>query len=184
MEFAIPWENWNVKEVQYGLAQTNTRIDNGLFVPIFYSNQLIRCQAFHLLSPILVMNDDIENKQTGTFIVVRIPKDSEFAKKVKELDAQNLQEAVKNKNIWWSTASKHTYHSSLRNHSSGDLEWQIQVPDSGIFTCFDCTRKKWFASNESGLTRRKWRILVRTSGLWIDQHGFGMDWKLIGAFVE
>lgn len=184
MEFSIPWENWNVKEVQYGLSQTNTRIENGLFVPIFYSNTLIRCQAFHLLSPLLVMNDSIEQKAAGTYINMRIPKDSEFGKRMKELDAQNLQEANKNKSIWWSNNNRHVYHSSLKTLSSGDIEWSIQVPESGIFTCFDSVRKSWYASNESGLVKRHWRIMVRTSGLWIDQNGFGMDWKLIGAFVE
>jgi hypothetical protein len=185
MEFSIPWENWVVSDIQYGLSQTNTRIENGLFVPIFYSNSEVRCQAFHVMSPPLTLHDKIESNNAGTYVSVKIPKESEFGKKLKEFDAQNVAHAALNKNSWWAGNRTTNYRSVLSSNSMGELEWRIQIPDSGIFSCFDMQRKSWFASNESGLSRsRQWRILARTSGLWVDQGAFGMEWKLIGAFVD
>jgi len=185
MEFSIPWETLNVSDVQYGLAQTNTRIDNGLFVPLFYANNEIRCQALHLLTPLLPVSDKIESNHIGTYLTLKVSKDGEFAKKLRELETQNLHHATLNRSTWSSSNRILTYKSAITLTTTGDLEWRIQIPDSGIFTCFDNQRKSWFASNESGLTKtRSWRILARTSGLWIDQSSFGMEWKLIGAFID
>jgi hypothetical protein len=183
MEFAVPWERLTVSDVQYGLSQINTRIENGLFIPVYYANRDIRCQALHLLSPSILITDRIDANSVGTFITVRIPHDSEFGKKLQDLDNQNIQHAILHKTSWGS--QRLNYKSSLSQLPDGDLDWRIQIPDSGVFSCFDTQRKSWFASNESGLTKtRTWRILARSSGLWVDPVGFGMDWKLIGAFVD
>jgi hypothetical protein len=185
MEFSIPWENLTVSDIHYGQAQANTRIENGLFVPIFYSNTEIRCQALHILTPLIPLSERIDANSVGAYLTVRVPKDTEFAKKLRDLEAQNLQHATLNRMAWWSNQRPPTYKTAITQLGGGDLEWRIQIPDSGIFSCFDTQRKSWFASNESGLTKtRSWRLLVRTSGLWIDQTAFGMEWKLIGAFVD
>jgi hypothetical protein len=185
MEFCIPWENWIVENIQYGLSQTNTRIDNGLFVPIYYADRSVRCQAFHILSLPLSISEKIEATNLGTFLVINIDKDCEFGKKLKEFELRNMAHATHNKSLWWpSNSSKAmTYKTALTTLASGNLEWRIQIPDSGIFSCYDTLRKSWFASNEPGLANRKFKILARTSGLWVDQSGFGMEWKLIGTFV-
>jgi hypothetical protein len=183
MEFSIPWQNWNIEDIQYGLSQTNTRIDNGLFVPIYFADKNVKCQAFHLLSPELTIQDT-ESTNEGIYIIIKIPKDSEFCKKLREFDDRNLHEASKNQSGWWANSSKQiSYKTALKNLPSGETEWRLQIPDSGIFSCYDTQRKSWYASNESGLAKRNWKILARTSGLWINQTSFGMDWKLIGAFV-
>ena len=185
MEFSIPWENLTVPDIQYGLAQTNTRIENGLFVPIFYANKEIRCQALHILTPLLPLSDRVDANSNGTYLTLRVSKDLEFYSKLLQLESQNLRHASLNRATWSTQQRVHTYKSAITQLQNGDLDWRIQIPDSGIFSCFDTHRKSWFASSESGLTKtRTWRILARTSGLWIDQAAFGMDWKLIGAFVD
>jgi hypothetical protein len=183
MEFGIPWQNWNIDDVQYGSAQLNTRIDNGLFVPIFFLNKNVKCQALHILSPEMIIQET-ESTNDGMYIIVKIPKDSEFVIKLKEFDERNLQQATDFKSTWWTnTSSIISYKTALKTLESGDIEWRLQIPDSGIFSCYDLQRKSWYASNESGLIKRKWKILARTSGLWINNNSFGMEWKLIGAFV-
>jgi hypothetical protein len=143
----------------------------------------VKCQAFHLLSPELTIQDT-ESTNEGIYIIIKIPKDSEFCKKLREFDDRNLQEAAQNQSSWWSNLSKQiSYKTALKNHPNGETEWRLQIPDSGIFSCYDTQRKSWYASNEAGLAKRNWKILARTSGLWINQTSFGMDWKLIGAFV-
>jgi len=185
MEFCIPWENWNVEDIQYGLSQSNTRIENGLFVPIFYADRTVKCQAFHILSPPLTISETVEATNQGTFLVVNIPKDSMFGEKLKGFKTHNMNHATRNQTTWWASNIQKSisYKTALTTLDSGDLEWRIQIPDSGIFTCYDTQRKSWYASNEAGLVNRQWKILARTSGLWIDQHAFGMEWKLIGTFV-
>jgi hypothetical protein len=185
MEFAIPWQNLNIDDIQYGLSQNNTRIDDGLFVPIYYADKNVRCQAVHILTPELIIRD-IESCDDGIYLNFLIPTNSDFLKKLKELDLRNLQEADTHKNTWWPKNKFLTdisYKTVLKTLSNGQTEWRLQIPDSGIFSCYDTARKSWYASNESGLQKRKWKILGRTSGLWINQNSFGMDWKLIGAFV-
>jgi len=184
MEFSLPWQNWEIEDIQYGLFQTNTRIENGLFVPIYYTDKTVKCQALHVLSPVLTIVDTKSNVD-GTFIILKIPKDNEFAEKLKQFDQRNIDQATHNQNMWWAKNAPKplSYKTALKTLINGDLEWQVQIPDSGIFSCFDTQRKAWYASNESGTAKRKWKILVRTSGLWVDQSSFGMEWKLIGAFV-
>jgi hypothetical protein len=183
MEFCIPWQNWNIEDVQYGISQTNTRIENGLFIPIYFADKNVKCQAFHLLSPELI-RQDIETTKEGIYIIVKIPKNNDFAKKLKEFDDRNLETASKYQSEWWAkSASQIVYKTALKNLPTGEVEWRLQIPDSGIFSCYDTSRKSWYASNESGLEKRKWKILARTSGLWVNETSFGMDWKLIGAFV-
>lgn len=183
MEFCIPWQNWNIEDIQYGISQTNTRIENGLFIPIYFADKNVKCQAFHLLSPELT-KQDIETTNEGIYIIVKMPKNSDFSKKLKEFDERNLQTASKHQSEWWVKSSKQIiYKTALKNLPTGEIEWRLQIPDSGIFSCYDTKRKSWYASNESGLEKRKWKILARTSGLWINETSFGMDWKLIGAFV-
>jgi len=185
MEFCIPWENWETEHIQYALSQENTRVDNALFVPIYYMDRLVKCQALHILSPTLSISDKIEATNLGTFIVVHIDKNSEFGKKLNSFENRNMEHATQNQSTWWplNATSKIMYKTALITLPSGNLEWRIQIPDSGIFSCYDTQRKSWFASNESGLVNRKWKIVARISGLWVDQKAFGMEWKLIGAFV-
>jgi len=182
MEFCIPWQRLNVPDIQYGLSQINTRIENGLFVPIYYSDKNVKCQALHLLSPALqvIGTDPTKN---GTFLVLKVPGSIEFAQKLLEFELRNLNHATKNQNMWWANKSNLSYKTAITKLPAGDLEWRIQIPDSGIYSCFDTTRKSWYASNESGLAKRSCRVLARTSGLWIDNQAFGMEWKLIGAFA-
>jgi len=185
MEFGIPWQNWNINDIQYGLSQSNTRIEDGLFVPIYFSDKYVKCQAFHLLSPELTIHE-METANDGIFLHFKIPKDSEFSRKMREFDQRNLHEAEDFKEGWWPKnriTNPISYKTALKTLQNGDLEWRLQIPDSGIFSCYDTQRKSWYASNESGLMKRKWKILARTSGLWINHNSFGMDWKLIGAFV-
>ena len=180
MEFGIPWQNWNIEDIQYGNVQSNTRIENGLFVPVYFADKHVKCQAFHLLSPELTIQE-IENTRDGTFIILKIPSTTDFGKKLKAFDEHNLQKAEE----WFTThnSQKITYKTALKNLPNGDLEWRMQIPDSGVFSSYDSQRKGWYASNEAGLVNRKWKILARTSGVWIIDSSFGMDWKLIGAFV-
>lgn len=180
MEFSIPWQNWNIEDIQYGASQVNTRIENGLFVPIYFADKNVRCQAFHLLSPELIIHE-IETTHEGMYAVIRIPKMSEFANKLRAFDERNLQQAAGFQTAWF-TKPAVSYKSALKNIDK-EVEWRLQIPDSGIFSCYDTVRKSWYASNETGLVKRKWKILARTSGLWINQSSFGMEWKLIGAFV-
>lgn len=183
MEFSIPWQNWNIEDVQYGLSQVNTRIESGLFVPIYFSDKNVKCQALHILSPELSIQG-IEATNDGMYIIVKIPKESEFGVKLKDFDERNLQQADSFKSIWWTNPTiLISYKTALKKMENGDVEWRLQIPDSGIFSCYDTQRKSWYASNESGFLKRKWKILARTSGLWINQNSFGMEWKLIGAFV-
>jgi hypothetical protein len=184
MEFCVPWQNWSIEDIHYGVQQVNTRIDNGLFVPIFYANQNLRCQAFHVLTPALDIKDIDSSNPNAVFLKVRMDADTDFGKRLLEFDERNLQLATTNKTIWWSDKSKkQTYHTAVKILPKNRIEWQIQIPDSGIFTCYDTQRKSWYASNESNLQGRKWKLVARTSGLWIDNTSFGMEWKLIGAFV-
>jgi len=182
MEFCIPWQRWNTEDIHYGLHQVNTRIENGLFVPIYYANQSLRCQAIHVLTPALDIST-VENGSNGVFLKVTLSADSEFGKRLLEFDEKNLAQATINKSLWWTNKqSKLSYETAVKRLPSG-IEWKIQIPDSGIFTCFDTKRKCWYASNESALQGREWKLVARTSGLWIDSSSFGMEWKLIGAFV-
>ena len=153
-------------------------------MPVYYANQNIRCQALHLLTPSLEIIGQ-ENSPSGVFLRILVPGASEFASRLQEFDAKNLQQATSNKNSWWITKSAKPleYQTSIKRLATGDIEWSVQIPESGIFSSYDTKRKTWFASNESGLQKRKWKIVVRTSGLWIDSTAFGMEWKLIGAFV-
>ena len=186
MEFSIPWQNLNIEDIQYGNAQSNTRIENGFFVPIYFADKHVRCQAFHLLSPELTIQE-IETTRDGVFIILKIPKTTDFGKKLKAFDERNLQNAEECRKEWFSTGKSEqtiTYKTALKNLPNGDLEWRLQIPDSGVFSCYDSSRKGWYGSNESGLVNRKWKILARTSGLWIIDSSFGMDWKLIGAFAS
>ena len=183
MEFCIPWQRWNTDDIHYGLHQTNTRIEDGLFIPIYYANQNIRCQAFHVLTPELEIKS-IDNGSTGVFVKVILNKDDEFSKRLVEFDEKNLAHAALHKTLWWDTKkTKLSYETAVKRLPDGVIEWKVQIPDSGIFSCFDTKRKCWYASNESALQGRKWKLVVRTSGLWIDANSFGMEWKLIGAFV-
>lgn len=182
MEFCIPWQRLNVQDIQFGLSQTNTRIENGLFIPIYYSDKNVKCQAVHLLSPPLQISG-IDSTKNGTFLVIKLPGSTEFANKILEFELRNLAHATKNQNIWWTNKSNLSYKTAITKLQSGDLEWRVQIPDSGIYSCFDTVRKSWYASNESGLAKRNCKILARTSGLWVDQQAFGMEWKLIGAFA-
>jgi hypothetical protein len=171
MEFSIPWQNWNIEDIKYGLAQNNTRIENGLFVPIYFSDKNVTCQAFHVLTPEVVIKD-VETIHDKMFLVLKLSDANNFGLKLGQFDQKNLEYGK------ILTLGAIEYQSALK----GD-EWYIQIPDSGIFSCYDTKRKSWYASNEAGLLKRKWRILARTSGLWINQTNYGMDWKLIGAFV-
>ena len=182
MEFCIPWQNWNVEDVQYGLSQTNTRIENGLFIPIYYSDKNVKCQAVHLLSPPLSIIS-IDSSKIGTFLVIRINKGTDFAKKILDFETRNLNQASRNQHSWWNQEKKIAYKTALTKYESGDIDWRVQVPDSGVYSAFDTTRKSWYASTESGLAKRQIKILARASGLWVDTNAFGMEWKLIGAFV-
>ena len=183
MEFCIPWQRLNVPDIQYGLSQTNTRIDNGLFIPIYYSDKNVKCQALHLLSPALQVLG-IDSTKNGTFLIVSVSGLTEFAKRLLDFELRNLAHATKNQKIWWhQDKSNLSYKTAITKLANGDLEWRIQIPDSGIYSCFDTNRKSWYASNESGLAKRQMKVLARTSGLWVDQTAFGMEWKLIGAFV-
>jgi hypothetical protein len=183
MEFCIPWQNWNIEDIQYGIYQNNTRIENGFFVPIYFADKYVKCQAFHLMTPELTINETDLTHETN-YLHFKIPKNSDFEKKIREFDLRNLSEAEKFKEAWWPKNNNQiSYNTALKSLSSGDTEWRLQIPDSGIFSCDDTVRKCWYTSNESGLAKRKWKIMVRTSGLWINQNSFGMDWKLIGAFV-
>ena len=183
MEFCIPWQNWSNNDIQYGLHQVNTRIDNGLFVPIFYANQNVRCQAFHLLTP-LIETIGIETTANGTFLKIVIPQAHEFTQRLIELDERNLQQATTNRSQWWTQKGLMQYQTAVKRvESNKTVEWRIQIPDSGSFSCFDTLRKSWSQSNEPPCQKRKWKFVVRTSGLWIDNHSFGMEWKLIGAFA-
>jgi len=182
MEFSIPWQNWNVEDIQYGAAQTNTRIEEGLFVPIYFADKNVKCQAFHVMTPELTIQES-ETTKEGVFVILKIPQTTDFGKKLKEFDERNLNHAADFKSTWWSNENI-AYKTALKNLPNGELEWRLQIPDSGIFSCYDTSRKGWYGSNESGLTnKRKWKIMARTSGLWINETSFGMDWKLIGAFV-
>lgn len=180
MEFCIPWQRWNIKDIQYGLSQTNTRIENGLFVPIYYTDKNVKCQAVHLLSPALQISG-IESTTNGTFIIVKVLINTEFGAKLMEFETHNQNQAIKNQ--YWLIKPSLIYKTGLIAINKDELEWRVQIPDTGIYSCFDCIRKSWYASNESGLTKRSCRIVARTSGLWIDKVAFGMEWKLIGAFV-
>jgi len=182
MEFCIPWQRWNIPDIQYGLSQTNTRIENGLFVPIYYSDKNVKCQAVHLLAPAFTVQG-IDATKNGTFLVIKVPAKAEFASKLLDFETRNLNLATKNQHAWWPNKTSLSYKTALTTLQNGDLEWRIQIPDSGIYSCFDSVRKSWYASNESGLARRECRVLARTSGLWIDHSAFGMEWKLIGAFI-
>lgn len=181
MEFCIPWKNWIVNDVQYGLYQLNTRIDGGLFVPIYYSDKNVKCQAVHLLSPPLNIVG-LDSTKMGTFLVLRINKDSDFGQKLLDLDTHNLNHAARNQHNWWNQEKLISYKTALNKYDNGDIDWRVQVPDSGVYSAFDTIRKSWYASNESGLSKRQAKILARTSGMWVDPLAFGMDWKLIGAF--
>jgi hypothetical protein len=182
MEFCIPWQNWDTDDIKYGLSQANTRIENGLFVPIYFADKNVKCQAFHLLSPELTFQN-IETTNEGMFIVLKIPETSEFIKKLRMFDDKNLELATNNQNEWWPNNPGEISYKTAMTKVKEETEWRLQIPDSGIFSCYDTQRKSWYASNESGLNKRKWKILARTSGLWINNNSFGMDWKLIGAFV-
>ena len=182
MEFCIPWQNWNIEDIHYGLHQVNTRIESGLFVPIYYTNQTIRCQAFHVLTPALEIRGT-EYGANGVYLKIHVEQESDFAKALLAFDDRNLTHATGNKNLWWPQKKGLQYQTAIKQLPSGDLEWRVQIPETGIFTCFDTKRKCWYASNESNLENRKWKIVARTSGLWIDANSFGMEWKLIGAFV-
>lgn len=181
MEFSIPWQNWNVNNVQYGIRQTNTRITDGLFIPIYYNERYIRCQALHLYTPELIIKE-IVSLTNGTYAVVEIDKNSPFFEKILEFEQQNQNLADKNKSTWWSENINPIYKSAFSKSTSSML-WHIQIPDSGIFSCYDTQRKSWYASNEEGLKEKKWRLLARTSGVWVDSTSYGIDWKIIGAFV-
>jgi hypothetical protein len=182
MEFSIPWQKWNVEDIQYGLAQINTRIEGGLFVPIYFVDNNVKCQAFHVLTPELTIQE-IETTKSGVFAILKIPHKNDFGKRLQEFDVRNLQHAAKFKSTWGSSENV-SYETGLKKLQNGDLEWRLQIPDSGIFSCYDTSRKSWYGSNEAGITsKRHWKIMARTSGLWINQGSFGMDWKLIGAFV-
>ena len=180
MEFCIPWQRWNIQDIQYGLSQTNTRIESGLFVPIYYTDKNVKCQAVHLLSPPLQIVR-IDAIRDGTYLVVKVPLQSEFGLKIMEFESRNKNHAAKNQQVWSKPIL--SYKSALLNSNKEEIEWRIQIPDTGIYSCFDTVRTSWYASNESGLAKRNCRILARTSGLWIDHTQFGMDWKLIGAFA-
>jgi hypothetical protein len=182
MEFCIPWQNWNVDNVQYGMRQSNTRIVNGLFIPIYYNERYIRCQALHLYTPEMILKD-ILCLSSGTFAVMELDKNNPFCEKITSFEKQNKTVAEKNKAIWWENCpGEYTYKSAFEETETG-LLWQIQIPDTGVFSCYDTNRKSWYASNEEGLCNKKWRVLARTSGLWVDNLNYGIDWKIIGAFV-
>jgi hypothetical protein len=181
MEFCIPWKNLIVDDVQYGLSQVNTRIQGGLFIPIYYADKNVKCQAVHLLTPPLKIIGLDPNKN-GTFLVVRIDKDIEFGSKLLDFDTHNLNHATRNQHNWWNQEKQISYKTALTKYDNGDIDWRIQVPDSGVYSAFDWVRKSWYASNESGLGDRQPKILARTSGIWVDSNSFGMDWKLIGAY--
>lgn len=182
MEFCIPWQNWNVEDVQYGLSQVNTRIDKGLFVPIYYSDKNVKCQAVHLLSPPLTITG-IDPSKSGTFVVMRVNKGTEFAAKLLDFETRNMNQASRHQHSWWNQEKQITYKTALTKYENGDIDWRIHVPDSGIYSAFDTVRKTWYASTESGLVKRQIKVLARASGLWVDPVAFGMEWKLIGAFV-
>ena len=183
MEFCVPWQSWSANDIHYGLHQVNTRIDNGLFVPIYYANQVVRCQAFHIVSPI-IDSLIIESTQNGTFIKIVLPADHDFAKRLVDLDERNLQQATINKHQWWSHKGQMQYQTAVKRvESNKTVEWKIQIPDTGSFSCFDTHRKNWYLSSDTTFQKRKWKFIARTSGLWIDSNSFGMEWKLISAFV-
>lgn len=190
MEFSIPWQNWNIEDIHYGMSQINTRIEDGLFVPIYFADKHVKCQAFHLLSPELTIQE-VETTNDGIYLIIKIPKNTDFNNKLKEFDLKNLQHATYHQSQWWphliqghvQTQTHGTYKSSLKTQPSGDSEWRLQIPDSGIFSYYDTQKKSWYGSTEAGLMKRKLKILARTSGLWINKTSFGMDWKLIGAFI-
>jgi hypothetical protein len=184
MEFSIPWQNWNVNNVQYGIRQTNTRIEDGLFIPLYYNERYIRCQALHLYTPELHLKE-ILSLATGTYAVLEIDKavDGPFCEKIADFELQNKNIADKNKSVWWQDSSANYIYKTAFTETPTSILWQLQIPDSGIFSCYDTSRKSWYASNEDGLKERNWRVLARTSGIWVDKTSYGIDWKIIGAFV-
>lgn len=186
MEFSIPWQNWNIEDIHYGMSQINTRIEDGLFVPIYFADKHVKCQAFHLLSPELTIQE-VETTNDGIYLIIKIPKNTDFNNKLKEFDIKNLQHATYHQSHWWPQLTQGQgqgqYKSALKIQASGDSEWRLQIPDSGIFSYYDTQKKSWYGSTEVGLMKRKLKILARTSGLWINKTSFGMDWKLIGAFI-
>jgi hypothetical protein len=98
MEFCIPWQNWNIEDIQYGIYQNNTRIENGFFVPIYFADKYVKCQAFHLMTPELTINETDLTHETN-YLHFKIPKNSDFEKKIREFDLRNLSEAEKFKEI-------------------------------------------------------------------------------------
>ena len=184
MEFTIPWQNWDNQDIQFGLTQINTRIEDGFFIPIYFSNNNVRCQAFHLLSPVLEIHNFSANSN-GSFIILKIQNVSEFKEKLCDFEKRIIKHTYKNHAHFWNkdTLSKVTHKSTLTKLNDEFSGLKVQIPDSGLFSCFDTKRKHWYASNETGIQNRKMKILLRTSGIWIDQNSFGVEWKLIGSFV-
>jgi hypothetical protein len=182
MEFCIPWQNWNIENVQYGIRQTNTRISNGLFIPIYYNERYIRCQALHIYTPEFELKE-IKCLPNGTYAIMEMEKSNPFYDKIISFEKQNKNMAEKNKNLWWENNDVKCEYKSAFEETENTIKWYVQIPDSGIFSCYDTQRNSWYASNEEGLNSKKWRLLARTSGLWVDNLNYGVDWKIIGAFV-
>ena len=173
---------WNINNIQYGIRQANTRIEEGLFIPIYYNERYIRCQALHLYTPEMNLKE-ILTTNTCTYAVMELDINSPFCEKIEEYEKKLLDIGEKNKSIWWQNNTLVKQYKSAFVKTPSSLLWYLQIPDSGIFTCYDTSRKSWYASNEDGLKNKKWRILARTSGIWVDKKSYGVEWKIIGAYV-
>jgi hypothetical protein len=207
---------WNPSAIKYMAPKVNDR--GGKSINII-SSQTSR--SLHISTPLMMtwgIADFIDEKgeSDGKYSMsLNFPNDEyatpqtrEFLQKLKDLENQILDDAVKNSDLWWGEemsreVCKHTFFPFLKYSKNKDTKktdyskppsirakvpyydgkWNVEIYDTKFDLLFPCENPNLtpvdFVPKQSQVA-----CVLQCGGLWIGGKGWGLTWKLIQGVVK
>lgn len=207
---------WNPSAIKYMAPKINDRGGKSINIISSQTNR-----SLHISTPLMMtwgIADFIDEKgeSDGKFSTslnfpneeYSNPQTREFLQKLKDLENQILDDAVKNSEIWWGEemsreVCKHTFFPFLKYSKNKDTKktdyskppsirakvpyydgkWNVEIYD----TKFDLL----FPSENPNLTpvdfvpkQSQIACVLQCGGLWIGGKGWGLTWKMIQGVVK
>jgi hypothetical protein len=207
---------WNPSAIKYMAPKVNDRGGKSINI---VSSQTSR--SLHISTPLMMtwgIADFIDEKgeSDGKYSMsLNFPNDEyttpqtrEFLQKLKDLENQILDDAVKNSDLWWGEemsreVCKHTFFPFLKYSKNKDTKktdyskppsirakvpyydgkWNVEIYDTKFDLLFPCENPNLtpvdFVPKQSQVA-----CVLQCGGLWIGGKGWGLTWKLIQGVVK
>ena len=213
--------DWNPQEVKYMAPKVNNMGGKSINIISKQTNR-----AIHISTPLLItwgISDFLDEKtgeSDGKFsISLQFPNDDyrnestdKFLAKLKAFEAQVLEDAVKNSELWWGEHQsmeicKHGFFPFLKYSKIKDTKkidyskpptfrpkvpcydgkWGLEIYDTNTNLIFPCeTDSSQPPKTPMDLVPKLSRVAcgLQCSGIWIGGKGWGLTWKMFQCIVK